>query len=56
MYEALTLPSAFPPCGRDVNKAYRTHSEDLSAQKVSPFVPAEKESRLEYIERQSGNT
>ena len=22
MYEALTLPFAFPPCGRDVNKAY----------------------------------
>ena len=42
MYEALTLPSAFPPCGHDVNKAYRTHSEDLSAQKVGPFVPAEK--------------
>ena len=55
MYEALTLPSAFPPSGHDVNKAYRTHSEDLSAQKVGPFVPAEKKGRLGYIERQSEN-
>src|SRR5471030_1288644 len=55
MYEALTLPSAFPPCGHDVNKAYRTHSEDLSAQKVGPFVTAGKKGRLGYIERQSEN-
>jgi hypothetical protein len=53
MYEALTLPSAFPPCGHDVNKAYRTHPEDLSAQNVDLFVPAVCECRLRYIERQS---
>jgi hypothetical protein len=53
MYEALTLPSAFPPCGRDVNRAYRTHPEDLLAQKVSLFVPAVCECRFWYTERQS---
>jgi hypothetical protein len=53
MYEALTLPSAFPPCGHDVNRACRTHPEDLLAQKVSLFVPAVCECRFGYIERQS---
>jgi hypothetical protein len=35
MYEVLTLPTAFPALGHDVNKVCRTHPKDLLAQKVS---------------------
>jgi hypothetical protein len=35
IFEALTLPIVFPALGPDVSIAYRTHSKDLLAQKVS---------------------
>jgi len=34
MYEALTVPTAFPALGHDVSTDYRTHPVDLSAQKL----------------------
>ncbi len=39
MYEALTMPSAVPALGHDVSTDCRTHSVDLSAQKLSLFAP-----------------
>jgi hypothetical protein len=39
MYEVLTMPFAFPALGHDVSTDYRTHSVDLSAQKLSLSAP-----------------
>jgi len=39
IFEALTLPSAFPALGHGVSKDYRAHSKDLLAQKVCLFAP-----------------
>jgi len=39
MYEALTVPTAFPALGHDVSTDCRTHSVDLSAQKLSLSAP-----------------
>jgi hypothetical protein len=39
MYEALTVPPAFPALGHDVSTDYRTHPVDLSAQKLSLSAP-----------------
>lgn len=40
MYEVLTTPLVFPALGHDVSIDCRTHSEDLSAQKVSLSAPS----------------
>ena len=52
MSEALTLPSAFPPCGHDVNKDLGPTRRTYRL-KTSPFVPALRECRFRDDERQS---
>ena len=40
------LPTAFPALGHDISTTFRTHPEDLSAQKVNLSVPRSATSHL----------
>ena len=39
------LPTAFPALGHDISTTFRTHPEDLSAQKVNLFAPRKRKLR-----------